>query len=106
MPKKLWTQSVLKDKEDIGGTRVWTQCFVLGRQLIYLLSYTYSPFFFGYFQDRILGTICWGWPRTVILLISASQVAKIASVIHWLTGRMIIILYNKKSKDWESFRAG
>jgi hypothetical protein len=26
---------------------------------------------------------CWGWPRTVILPISASQVAKIIDMSHW-----------------------
>jgi hypothetical protein len=30
-----------------------------------------------YFEFRVLQTICQGWPQTVILLISASQVARI-----------------------------
>jgi hypothetical protein len=30
-----------------------------------------------------LWTICLGWPQTVILLISASQVAKITGMSHW-----------------------
>jgi hypothetical protein len=29
-------------------------------------------------------TICPGWPQTVILLISASQVARSTGVSHWL----------------------
>jgi hypothetical protein len=28
-------------------------------------------------------TICWGWPQTAILLISASQVARITGGSHW-----------------------
>jgi hypothetical protein len=47
------------------------------------LSHTSSPFFSGYFGDRILRTICLGWPWTSIFPISASQVARITSVHHW-----------------------
>jgi hypothetical protein len=39
-------------------------------------------FCFGYFQDRVSRTIFLGWIRTVILLISASQVARITGVSH------------------------
>jgi hypothetical protein len=34
-------------------------------------------FYIGYFWDRVLWTTCLGWPWIVILLISASQVARI-----------------------------
>jgi hypothetical protein len=34
------------------------------------------------FQDRVLRTICLGWPWTVILLIYASWVARITGVSH------------------------
>jgi hypothetical protein len=42
------------------------------------------PTFIGW--DRVLRTFCLGWPQTVILLISASQVTRIISVNHctWL----------------------
>jgi hypothetical protein len=30
-----------------------------------------------------LGTICLGWPWTTILLLSASQVARITGTGHW-----------------------
>jgi hypothetical protein len=36
----------------------------------------------GYFQDRVSWTICLGWLRTSIFLISASQVARITSMSH------------------------
>jgi hypothetical protein len=39
-------------------------------------------FYIGYFQDRVLRTICPGWLGTLIFLISASWVAKIAEVSH------------------------
>jgi hypothetical protein len=37
----------------------------------------------GFFQDRGSWTICLGWLRTVILLISASWVARVIGVSHW-----------------------
>jgi hypothetical protein len=39
-------------------------------------------FFEGFFWDRVFQTICSGWLQTVILLISASWVARITSVSH------------------------
>jgi hypothetical protein len=66
-----------------GGTRVWTQCFVLAKQTFYCLSHTSSPFFSGYFRDAVLWTICPGRPWTVILPISDFQVARIAGMSHW-----------------------
>jgi hypothetical protein len=36
----------------------------------------------GCFPDRISQTVCLGWPRTTILLISASLVARIIGVSH------------------------
>jgi hypothetical protein len=68
------------------GTRVWTQDFVLAKQVLYHLSHTSSPFCFGYFGDGVLWAICPGWPWTKTFLISASQVARIICVSHgiWL----------------------
>jgi hypothetical protein len=40
-------------------------------------------FWWWIFQDRVSRTICPGWLRTVILLISASWVARITDVSHW-----------------------
>jgi hypothetical protein len=37
----------------------------------------------GYFQDRVLWTLCPGWPQTMILLISASWVTRIISMSYW-----------------------
>jgi hypothetical protein len=41
---------------------------------------------FWYFWDRVSWTICPGWLRTEILLISASQIARITGMNHfaWL----------------------
>jgi hypothetical protein len=55
---------------------------VLGLELgAYTLRYSTSPFCHGFFQD-ILWTICLGWLQTVILLISASWISRIAGVSH------------------------
>jgi hypothetical protein len=43
-------------------------------------SHTSSPFCSGYSETRVSQTICLGWPQTMILLISASQVARIIGV--------------------------
>jgi hypothetical protein len=58
----------------------WAQSFELAKQLLYHLSHTFSPFCSGYVEDGVLGTICLGWPQTTVLLISASQVARITGV--------------------------
>jgi hypothetical protein len=44
------------------------------------LSHTSSPFCCDYFGDGVSKTICLGWPQTVILLILASQGAKITGM--------------------------
>jgi hypothetical protein len=36
----------------------------------------------GFFQDRVLQTICLGWLQISFLLISASQIARITSMSH------------------------
>jgi hypothetical protein len=58
--------------------------FMLAKQVLYHLSHSSSSFCSGYFGDAVLETICWDWSRTTILLISASHVARIREVSHWL----------------------
>jgi hypothetical protein len=70
-----------------GGTGVSTQGFVLTKQaltkqILYCLNHASSPFCSIYFGDRVSWTICLGWLRTVILPISASQVARITGMSH------------------------
>jgi hypothetical protein len=64
------------------GARVWTQGFALAKQAFYGLNQISSPFCSGYFGDGILQTICPGWPQTMILPISASQIARITDMSH------------------------
>jgi hypothetical protein len=59
---------------------VWTQGSTFAKQAFYCLSHTSSPFCSGYFGDGVFQTICPGWPWTVILLTSASQIAGITGV--------------------------
>jgi hypothetical protein len=48
-------------------------CVVLGFELrTYTLSHSTSSFLWFFFQDRVSWTICPGWLRTMILLISAT----------------------------------
>jgi hypothetical protein len=46
------------------------------------LNHSASPFCAGYFRDRVSWTICLGWLRTMILLISAFWVARITGLSH------------------------
>jgi hypothetical protein len=46
------------------------------------LSYSSSPFCFGYFGDVVLQTICSGWLQILILLLSAPQEARITGMNH------------------------
>jgi hypothetical protein len=55
---------------------------IYAKQALYHLSHISSPFDFGYFGEGISRTICPGWPQTNILLISASQVARIIVMSH------------------------
>jgi hypothetical protein len=45
----------------------------------------------GFFWDRVLQTICSGWLWTVILLISASWVARVTGVSHWSPAQIWIL---------------
>jgi hypothetical protein len=58
------------------GTGTWTQAPHL--------EPFHQPYFCeGFFRDRVCWTICPGWLRTEILLISASWVARITGMSHW-----------------------
>jgi hypothetical protein len=59
-----------------GGTRVWTQGLTLAIQALLALDPLH------HFWDMVLQTICPGWLRTMILLISASLVARITGMSH------------------------
>jgi hypothetical protein len=54
------------------GTGVWTQDFAFAKQVLYCLRHSFSPFFSGYFGDRVSWAISPSWPQTTILLISIS----------------------------------
>jgi hypothetical protein len=81
------------------------------------LSHAYSPFFCcGYFGDGASSTICLGWPLTRILLISASQVARIIGVSHqhsarkklWEEGqegdRHLLPALQQRARRWEKLK--
>jgi hypothetical protein len=47
-----------------------------------------------------LWTICLGWPWTVILLISVSQVARIIGVSHWCPAQVIFMFQFYRWTHW------
>jgi hypothetical protein len=64
-------------------TGVWTQDFTLARHALHHLRHYFSPFFVGYFLDRVSWTIYLDWSRISILLISISWVAMVTGMRHW-----------------------
>jgi hypothetical protein len=80
-----------------GGTGVWTQGFVLAKQVLekqvlYYLSHISSLFCSGYLGDGFSQTICLGWPWTTILPISASQVIRITGMSYWCSAIYILFI--------------
>jgi hypothetical protein len=62
-----------------GGTGIWTQVIMLARLVL-----STRPFFvLGLFK---IGS---GWPQIMILLISASWIAKITGMSHWCPARKL-----------------
>jgi hypothetical protein len=53
-----------------------------------------SPFYSGCFGDGALWTVCPGWPQATILLISASQVARIIGLSLYVDCKHIIGYYD------------
>jgi hypothetical protein len=66
----------------VGGIRVWTQGFVLAKQVHYPLSISPIHFSLVILEMGVSWTICPIWPQTLILPMSASQVARITGVNH------------------------
>jgi hypothetical protein len=75
-----------------GGMNTSVLC-LLGLELrAYTLSHSTSPFFFkGFLQDWVSWTVFPGLAWTVILLISASWVARITGVSHWCLDTSVVL---------------
>jgi hypothetical protein len=73
-------------------SRSLNQGLLLCKELFNCLSHASCPFCSGYFGDGVWQTICPGWCWTAILLLSASQVARIAGVSPWYSAEMCIFL--------------
>jgi hypothetical protein len=80
----------------------------------YILSHFTSPLCVRYFRDSLLQTVCLGWFRTVILLISASWVARITGVSpvlptplirlwHWVSCHFLKVSSWKAPFWWPSY---
>jgi hypothetical protein len=72
---------------------LWAQGFTLAKQTLYCLSHTSSAFCSGYFGDEVLWTICSNWLRVMILLISASKVARITGVSHQCPANFYLLVW-------------
>jgi hypothetical protein len=70
------------ETESCDAVWLWAQGYMIANKCS--TGHTCSPFCSGYFGGGVLQTICPGCPRTVILLISASQVARITGMSHQL----------------------
>jgi hypothetical protein len=64
-----------------------------------------------FFQDKVLRTICPGWLRTAVLLISVSWVARTTGVSHHCLARMLTLLmhitnnliHKMKDEKWKDY---
>jgi hypothetical protein len=65
------------------GTGIWTQEFMMAKQVFNCLSQTSSQICTDYFGDWVCRTICLAWFQTSILMISACYEARIAGLNHW-----------------------
>jgi hypothetical protein len=84
-------------------------CWIhVAKQALCQFSHNSNPFCSGYFGDRISGTICLNWPWTVVLLTSASHLARIIckpSVSNYskclIKSMRHTKEWNRGSKNWE-----
>jgi hypothetical protein len=66
-------------------------------------QWTSSPFCSSYFgEGGFLWALCLDWPWTLVLLISASQVARIIGMGHWLLTELLFFM-STRSKTSVSF---
>jgi hypothetical protein len=91
-----------------GGTGFWTQGSALAKLLfksICTIAWATRPVHFcsGYFEDGVWWTTCLGWLGTLILLISASQVARITGMSHCHWAFFLTCFVAKSNSHWDSF---
>jgi hypothetical protein len=63
-----------------------------------------AHFCIGYFWDTGSWTICLGWPQITILLISASQGARLTDMSHWCLAVKLILIRQLRSWFFEGGR--
>jgi hypothetical protein len=66
-----------------GGTGVWTQGFILAKQMFYAWATPSVYFALVILQTGNSRTFCPGWPQPTVLQTSAFQVAGIIDTSHW-----------------------
>jgi hypothetical protein len=73
-----------------------------GLPALYCLSHTSNSFCSGYFGDGVSWMICFSWPQTSTLPISASQVARIIAVSHRCLAKFLFFKANQFMALWHS----
>jgi hypothetical protein len=71
---------------------------LLGRHSYHHLTIPFALFLWWIFWDRVSWTICVSWLGTVILLTSASWVARIAGVSHWCLWKVYFHVWQEEKK--------
>jgi hypothetical protein len=77
----------------LGVQKAWSRRHQLKLGVLPLKPLHQPCFVEGFFQDRISWTIYLGWLWTVILLISASCVARLTDVSHWHPAALVILKF-------------
>jgi hypothetical protein len=76
------------------GTGVWTQGFAFAKQALLPLEPQLQPIFLWLFWRWALANCFPGWPQTMILWMSASQVARIIGISHQHPAIIFILIKN------------
>jgi hypothetical protein len=84
-----------------GSTRVWNQCFLLARQVLYHLSHVPSSFWFRCFFNRVL-CLCPSWPGlwssySVFLLSWDGRYMPLHLGFYWLGWGLVNLLFRLAS---------
>jgi hypothetical protein len=82
------------------STGAWIEYYWVG---LHFESPHQLSFMMGFFQGSVSWTICLGWVQTVILLISASWVARITGVSHKCLAGLFLRLSTMVLKFWLGF---
>jgi hypothetical protein len=77
-----------------GGTGVWTQGFIFAKQALYFSTQLQYIFILWLLLEMgVSWTICLGWSQTMILSISAFQLARIIGMSHGYLAKIQVFFF-------------